>query len=66
MVVEFIISSSAGTTFTFNGTGLTTAPVPKTNFITISTGSFTTGTRYIVLTIAYDGSSYFISGSTFA
>ena len=66
VVVEITMLGNAGTTFTFNGTGLTTAPVPKTNFTTIS-ASFggTTTTRHFVLTFAYDGTNYFLSGSLF-
>ena len=65
LVIELIIANNAGTNFIFNGTGLTTAPIPKTNFVTISTGSVNVGTRFIVLTFAFDGLNYFLSGSNF-
>jgi hypothetical protein len=39
----------------------------KTNFSTISTTAYSSGTvKYFVLTIAYDGSSYYMAGSLFA
>ena len=65
LVIEITIPGNAGVTYTFNGTGLSTAPIPKTNFVTISTGSVNGGTRYIVLTFAFDGTNYFLSGSNF-
>jgi len=65
LVIELTITSSGGTTFTFNGTGIT-PPVPKTNFATITVGPFSSGTRYVVLTFAFDGTNYILSGSTFS
>jgi hypothetical protein len=62
-----LVANSGGastTTWTFNGTGL--AANQKSNFTTISTTADQGVTTYVVLTIAYDGSNYFISGSTFA
>ena len=63
--IEIVIPSNPGVTYTFNGTGL--PATIKTNFTTITTGSINgPATRYIILTIAYDGTNYFMSGSTFA
>lgn len=64
LVIQLVIASNPGTTFTFNGTGLG-AQGPKTNFTSISTGSVNSGTRHVVLTFAYDGTNYFLSGSLF-
>ncbi len=64
LVIKLVIASNPGTTFIFNGTGLG-AQGPKTNFTSISTGSVNSGTRYVVLTFAYDGTNYFLSGSLF-
>jgi len=66
LTIEITIPSNAGITYTFNGTGLTTAPVPKTNFTTITTGNVNGPTiRYIVLRFLYNGTNYFLSGSNF-
>jgi len=67
LVIQFVtITSNSGTNVIFNGTGLTTTPIPKTNFTTISTGNFSgAATKYVVLTFAYDGTNYFLSGSNF-
>jgi hypothetical protein len=63
--IQIVIPSNPGVTYTFNGTGLPTTI--KTNFTTITTGSINgPATRYIILTIAFDGTNYFMSGSTFA
>jgi hypothetical protein len=65
VVIQLTCSGGGTTTWTFNGTGLATTQ--KTNFVTITTTAMTTGTtRYVVLTFAYDGTNYFISGSNFA
>ena len=65
LTIEIVIPSNPGVTYTFNGTGL--PATVKTNFTTITTGSVNgPTTRYIVLTIAYDGTNYYMSGSTFA
>jgi hypothetical protein len=65
VVIQLFCSGSGTTTWTFNGTGL--ASTQKTNFATISTTAMVTGnTRYVVLTFAYDGTNYFMSGSNFA
>jgi hypothetical protein len=65
LVIQLVAAGTGTTTWTFNGTGL--ASTQKSNFATITTGTMTTGvTKYIVLTFAYDGTNYFISGSNFA
>jgi hypothetical protein len=65
LVIQLVAAGTGTTTWTFNGTGLVTTQ--KSNFATITTGTMTTGvTKYIVLTFAYDGTNYFISGSNFA
>jgi len=65
LVIELFAGGGGTTTWTFNGTGL--AATQKTNFTTITTSGMTTGTtRYIVLTVSYDGTNYYMSGSTFA
>jgi hypothetical protein len=64
VVIQLTCSGGGTTTWTFNGTGLATTQ--KTNFVTITTTAMTTGnTRYVVLTFAYDGTNYFMSGSNF-
>jgi hypothetical protein len=65
LVIQLVAAGTGTTTWTFNGTVL--ASTQKSNFATITTGTMTTGvTKYIVLTFAYDGTNYFISGSNFA
>ena len=65
LVIQLVAAGTGTTTWTFNGTSL--ASTQKSNFVTITTGAMTTGTtKYIVLTFAYDGTNYFISGSNFA
>jgi hypothetical protein len=65
LVIQLVAAGTGTTTWTFNGTSL--ASTQKSNFATITTGTMTTGvTKYIVLTFAYDGTNYFISGSNFA
>lgn len=65
LVIQLVAGGTGTTTWTFNGTGL--ASTQKSNFATITTGAMTTGTtKYVVLTFAYDGTNYFISGSNFA
>jgi hypothetical protein len=66
-LVIAITASTGSITYTFNGTGLSTVPIPKTNFTTVTTGSVSSGTtKYVILTIAFDGTNYFMSGSTFS
>lgn len=65
LVIQLVAAGTGTTTWTFNGTSLATTQ--KSNFVTITTGTMTTGTtKYVVLTFAYDGTNYFISGSNFA
>jgi hypothetical protein len=64
IVLEITMAGNAGTTLNFNGTG--TASGAKFNFIRITnTYGGTTETKYVVLTFAYDGSNYYLSGSNF-
>ena len=65
IVLEITMAGNAGTTLHFNGTGLATGA--KFNFIRITnTYGGTTETKYVVLTFAYDGTNYYLSGSNFA
>ena len=67
LVIQLFCTGGGTTTWTFNGPSASGPPVLKSNFSTITTTGMTTGTtRYIVLTMAYDGTTYFVSGSTFA
>jgi hypothetical protein len=61
-------NGTSTTQWVFNGqTGFTTNVALKTNFADISTTAFSSGNiKYLVLTIAYDGSSYYMAGSLFA
>ena len=65
IVLEITMDGNAGTTLNFNGTGIATGA--KYNFTSIS-NSFggSTVTKYVVLTFAYDGTNYFMSGSNFS
>lgn len=64
IVLEITMNPNAGTTLNFNGTGIATGA--KYNFTSITnTYGGTTATKYIVLTFAYDGTNYFLSGSLF-
>ncbi len=64
IVLEITMNGNAGTTLNFNGTGIATGA--KYNFTSITnTYGGTTATKYIVLTFAYDGTNYFLSGSLF-
>jgi len=64
LVIQLTCNGGGTTTWTFNGPSLSGQ---RSNFTTISTTAMTTGaTRYVVLTFAYDGTQYFISGSTFS
>ena len=64
LVIQLNIIPGAGTTFTFNGTSLVSI---KTNFTTISVSvpSGSTETRYVALSFAYDGTNYYLTGSSF-
>ena len=65
VVIQLFCSGGGTTTWTFNGTGL--ASTQKSNFSTISTTAMSTGTtKYVVLTFAFDGTNYFLSGSNFS
>jgi hypothetical protein len=62
-------NGTSTTQWVFNGqTGPPTTNVAlKTNFADISTTAFSSGNiKYLVLTIAYDGSYYYMAGSLFA
>jgi hypothetical protein len=64
IVLAITIAAGPGVTLNFNGTGI--ASGAKFNFTTISnTYGGTTATKYVVLTFAYDGTDYFMSGSNF-
>jgi hypothetical protein len=65
IVLEITMDGNAGTTLNFNGTGIATGA--KYNFTSIS-NSFggSTVTKYVVLTFAYDGTNYYLSGSNFS
>ena len=64
LVIAINIPGGPGVTYTFNGSGFSLTP--KFNFTTITTGNVNVSTtRYIVLTFAYDGTNYFMSGSNF-
>jgi len=65
IVLEITMAGNAGTTLNFNGTGIATGA--KYNFTSIS-NSFggSTVTKYVVLTFAYDGTNYYLSGSNFS
>ena len=64
LVIAINIPNNTGVTYTFNGSGFSLTP--KFNFTTITTGNVNVSTtRYIVLTFAYDGTNYFMSGSNF-
>jgi hypothetical protein len=64
IVLAITMVPNAGTTLNFNGTGI--ASGAKFNFTSITnTYSGTTATKYVVLTFAYDGTNYFMSGSNF-
>jgi hypothetical protein len=67
IVIQLVASGAGTTTWVFNGPSSTGPPSLKSNFTTITTGAFGSGTtRYVVLTIAFDGTNYLVSGSTFA
>ena len=64
IVLVITMNGNAGTTLNFNGTG--TATGAKFNFVQITnTYGGTAATKYVVLTFAYDGTNYFMSGSNF-
>ena len=64
VVIQLVCSGIGTTTWVFNGPSLSGQ---RSNFTTISTTAMNSGaTRYVVLTFAYDGTQYFISGSNFS
>lgn len=67
IVLEITMDPNAGTTLNFNGTGIATGA--KYNFVSITNsfgGGSTPVTKYLVLTFAYDGTNYYLSGSNFS